>query len=241
MGYCADMWDNILHEWLPLLMNKISELSMYGYLFIFLLTVGESLPFVGFFIPVTILMVFMGLVASQTDISLAWLIVWSGIGSSIGYGLGYYLGYTGHQFFKPENRFLKPEYLKYGTAFFKTYGDNSVLVGRFVNPVRPVIAFVAGIFHMKEKRFWIENVVSGYAWATVVLGVGYVFGERVLSVLERSTGYGVYAVLLLVFIVVTFGFKRWVEKRVERHEASLDKSDLSAEHISEQPERPNQQ
>ncbi|WP_197910446.1 DedA family protein [Desulfosarcina ovata] len=63
-----------------------------------------------------------------------------------------------------------------GAAFFKRHGSKSVLFGRFVGPVRPVIPVVAGMLGMQPRQFFIVNVLLAVGWALAYVLPGVFFG-----------------------------------------------------------------
>ncbi|MBI1960848.1 MAG: DedA family protein [Candidatus Liptonbacteria bacterium] len=160
----------------------------------------EALPLVGLVIPGTVVVVFFGFLSAQGYLEIGDLIWFSTIGAVLGDGIGYYLGGKGTRFFHDENKFLKTSHLVWGEAFFKKHGNKSVLLGRFVGPLRPIIPFVAGLFRMDMKTFLFWNVASGFLWSITFLLLGYFFGSALPAIKIWSTRMGV--LLLILFAVV---------------------------------------
>ena len=74
-----------------------------------------------------------------------------------------------------------PEAINKGEAFFDKYGLYSVVIGRFVGPIRPVLPLVAGIMGMSRRKFILVNVLSAAAWAPVYIMPGYYGSEWVFG------------------------------------------------------------
>jgi len=55
----------------------------------------------------------------------------------------------------------------------------SVVVGRFIGPVRPVIPLVAGAMGMQLPLFLAVNVSSALLWSPVYILPGYLLGAAV--------------------------------------------------------------
>ncbi|WP_322853369.1 bifunctional DedA family/phosphatase PAP2 family protein [Marinobacter sp. X15-166B] len=71
--------------------------------------------------------------------------------------------------------------MKKGEWFFHKYGGTSVVIGRFVGPVRPVIPLIAGALLMPWKKFLSYNVVSAIAWAPLYIIPGFLVGSALGS------------------------------------------------------------
>lgn len=52
----------------------------------------------------------------------------------------------------------------------------SIILARFISPIRPIIPFVAGLADMPAKRFYIVSILGALAWATTFLTIGYFLG-----------------------------------------------------------------
>ena len=192
------------------LLPTIEHLGMFGYWFILLVSLLESLAFVGAFVPGAVIIIFMGLLSSQGYLDIGDLILFAAIGAIVGDGISYYLGTKGTHFFKEENKFLKVSHLDTGERFFKKYGNKSIFFARFVGLLRPIIPFVAGLTGMNIRIFLFWNIISAFLWAASHLLVGYFFGGALTVVEAWSSRLGIFLVA-----VVVFGFGVWlvVKKR----------------------------
>lgn len=180
---------------------------------IFLLTFGESLIIVGLLIPATALMLLTGGLIGAGTLSPWNVLVWGIAGAIVGDALSYALG-----------RWLGPSMLRrwpFNTQrtavararlFFSRYGFASVLMGRFLGPIRSTIPTVAGIMGMKHARFQLANVISAVLWLPLMLAPGFLTA-RGIGAMQGSQHTGliigtVVSVLLGVGLVVAFMRKR---------------------------------
>jgi hypothetical protein len=92
-----------------------------------------------------------------------------------------------------------PELIPRGEKFFHKHGGKSVLFGRFIGPIRPVIPAIAGIMHMNPYHFYFVNIVSAIAWAPVVLLPGVVFG----SSLHLATEVSIRLIVVILIILAS--------------------------------------
>ncbi len=139
-----------------------------------LLTLGESLVVVGLFVPATALMLVTGgLIGSGTLDGwtiVAWGTAGAVIGDAISYGLGRWLG-PGILRRRPLNR--QRQTVARARLFFHRYGFASVLLGRFLGPIRSIIPTVAGVMGMPHGRFQLANGLSAVVWMPAMLAPGY--------------------------------------------------------------------
>lgn len=135
------------------LLPRLESLGSVLYWVVFLMGILESLPFISIFIPSSIILIGMGFFAAEGTLHIADLIWASSIGAVIGDSIGYYLGkHKGRKFIDRKSRFINPKYIEKVDAYFKSHGGKSVFIGRFIGILRPFVAFVAGMHHMKYRN-----------------------------------------------------------------------------------------
>ena len=100
--------------------------------------------------------------------------------------------------------------LKRGETFFNRHGGKSVLFGRFVGPLRPVIPVVAGMLGMGPLHFSIVNVLSAIGWAFVYILPGVFFGTSLAVAGAVSTRL---AVLIFLILATSWGFV-WLGRKL---------------------------
>jgi undecaprenyl-diphosphatase len=103
-----------------------------------------------------------------------------------------------------------PDVLDKGEDFFLRHGGKSVLLGRFVGPVRPVVPLVAGMLGMGPAYFLLVNVLSAVGWALACILPGMFLGASLAVAGAVSSRLAVLAVLLLAAIL---GFV-WLGRRL---------------------------
>lgn len=147
---------------------------------VFLISLIESLALAGIIVPGVLLLFLVATVAGHLDFSVN-LILFSGfLGAVAGDGISFYLG----RFFKdsipnwwPFSRY--PDTLKMGEQFFYKHGGKSIMLGRFIGPIRPILPLTAGMFGMPQLRFAAFNSFSALIWAPFYLLPGYLTGKAV--------------------------------------------------------------
>jgi len=200
-------------NYLTALLPTLEHFRQLGYLLIFLAAFLESIAFVGIALPGTVLIVLAGFLITKGYFDIGDAIWAASIGAILGDSLSYYLGSHAKKFFKKDSKIFHSKYLQQGEVFFHKHGGKSIFIGRFVGVIRPIIPFVAGLFKMRRSQFLLWNILSGIAWATSFLFLGYLFGQAWQAALLWSSRLGI-ALLLFLFALLLFSLlKRLVVKK----------------------------
>ena len=68
--------------------------------------------------------------------------------------------------------------------YFMKHGGKTILVARFVPFVRSFAPFAAGSARMNLGTFMFYNVLGGFIWIGLLLGIGYFLGHTVSAVAD---------------------------------------------------------
>ncbi|MEL6872091.1 MAG: DedA family protein [Pseudomonadota bacterium] len=141
---------------------------------VFAMGLGESLVFVSFFIPSTVLFLAIGAAHSAADGSFwhVWLAASAGafIGDVISFCVGRYMK-GGLARVWPFYR--NPEILDRARITFRDWGGTSIIISKFMGAIRPVLPVAAGALEMRWGVFLPASVLSCLIWAGAFLGPGY--------------------------------------------------------------------
>lgn len=190
------------------LLHWIRANPAWASLLVMLIAFGESLALVGLFLPGALLMFGIGALVGAGALPLWPTLLWAAAGAILGDGVSFWLGRHFHQRIRVMWPLRQhPELLARATDFFYRHGGKSVLLGRFVGPIRPVIPLVAGMLEMPVRRFVAVNVLSGLLWAPLYVLPGMVFAASLGLAAEVATRLalllGVVLVLLLLVLWLT--------------------------------------
>lgn len=141
---------------------------------VFLLGLAESIVFVSFFVPSTVLFLAIGGLhhAAGGDFVPLWLAAASGafVGDVLSYSVGrYFRGEVASVW--PFSK--KPEWYVLARAFFRRWGLAGIVVSKFLGMLRPFVPVVAGAASMRWPLFLGASAVSCLMWAGVFLGPGH--------------------------------------------------------------------
>ncbi len=185
-------------DWLGQILDWIGANPHLAGVAIGLVAFLEGLAVVGILVPGIIILFGFGALIGLGVLDLASVWIWCSVGAILGDGLSFALGY----FYKdsiqnkwPFSRF--PELFSAGKQFFRKHGLKSIIIGRFVGPVRPIIPVIAGMLHMAPQRYIPANVLAGVFWAPAYLLPGVVFGASLE--LAQAVALRLAAVLTLLF------------------------------------------
>jgi membrane-associated protein len=115
------------------------------------------------------------------------------LGNVVGYEIGRAVGAPLEQ---RDGRFIKKKHFQQTHAFFDTYGNKALVMGRFVPIVRTFITVVAGIGRMDRRRFFTYSAVGAVLWAAGVTVLGHYLGQ--ITVVKNNL-----EVALLLIVVVS--------------------------------------
>ncbi|HEY5601915.1 MAG TPA: VTT domain-containing protein [Gammaproteobacteria bacterium] len=180
-------------------------------LMVFMVAAGESLALVGIVVPGVVFMLGIGALVGLNALDLWQALFWAAAGAIVGDWVSYWLGRHFDQQLRhvwPLSRY--PQLIPRGEKFFARHGGVSVLFGRFVGPLRPIIPAVAGIMHMPQGKFYFINVVSAILWAPVVILPGVAFGESIQLANEVFLRLIAVIVILIAVAVILGYIVKWL-------------------------------
>lgn len=161
------------------LTNVIHTYGVWTYVLLFVIIFCETGLVVTPFLPGDSLLFAAAALAARGDLSIGalWLILTAAaiLGNTANYWIGYHVGEPILK--KLEGKWIKQKHLDETHAFYTKYGSKAVILSRFLPIVRTFVPFVAGIGEMGWKQFMVYNAIGGVAWASVLLGLGYFFGN----------------------------------------------------------------
>jgi undecaprenyl-diphosphatase len=186
----------------------LQQLATVGYWLVFLLVLGESLAFVGFFVPGSLIVILAGGLAAQGYYRFWPLFIVAVCAALLGNTLSYEIGKRGKSFLR-RHPWLWKQVLK-GEAFFEHHGSKSVFIGHFLGPVRHAVPVAAGVSGMKTWPFQRSNIPGAAIWAFVHLGLGYFFGSLWNVALLWSSRIALTVVGIAAVVLIIAWLWRWV-------------------------------
>jgi len=204
-------------QWLETLTQWLAGHPQWLGLALLIVACIECLAVVGLIIPGTVLVFAIAVLAGSGVLSLGETLLLGFIGGLIGDLLSYALGRRYHQGIR-SLRGLRdhPEWLVQAEHYFQRYGVASLLVGRFIGPLRPMLPMTAGMLDMPFGRFLLVSLCAAAGWSMAYLLPGWSAGAAIRLPLEEGfwSEAGIVVGALLTLIAATaFGSLRglrWV-------------------------------
>lgn len=183
-------WLSAILEWLRL-NPQLAGLVIGAVAFL------EGLAVVGIIVPGIVILFGFGALVGYGVLELWSVWLWCSAGAIAGDGLSFWLGHHFKDRVRDVWPFTRyPSLLRQGEMYFRRHGLKSVVIGRFIGPIRPIIPVVAGMLHMPIKHYLPANIVAGLLWAPAYLLPGLIFGASVE--LAQAVAWRLALLLLLV-------------------------------------------
>lgn len=192
---------------------------------VFIVALVECLAIAGLIVPGTVLLFAIAVLAGNGALSLGETLLLGFTAGILGDVISYLLGRRFHQSIRrlPGLRH-HPQWINGAEVYFQRYGIASLLVGRFIGPLRPMLPMVAGMFDMPFPRFFAISLLAAAGWSVAYLLPGWATGAAIR--LPLPEGFWPQAGVVIGSLAVLIGLS--VNSSLRRHRrATLLMSGLS--------------
>ncbi|GLK91824.1 bifunctional DedA family/phosphatase PAP2 family protein [Pseudomonas turukhanskensis] len=202
-------------EWLNQLTGWLSANPQWLGIAIFVVACVECLAIAGIIVPGTVLLFAIAVLAGSGALTLGETLLLGYTGGLLGDALSYGLGRRFHQNIRrlPGLR-SHPEWLAGAENYFQRYGVISLLVGRYIGPLRPMLPMVAGMLDMPLPRFIIVSVIAAAGWSVAYLLPGWATGAAMR--LPLPEGFWGQAAVVAAGLAVLIGVSLQASWRQQR-------------------------
>lgn len=215
-----------LQDWLKLIGEFYDR---YGYLTVFLGTLGENTAFLGLLLPGNSLALLGAVYARLGTLNLGWVIFFASFGTVLGYHVDYFFGRlvlarasSRWSASRIGRRMRLAGRLRLARILLAKHGGKAILISHLIGHLRSFVALSAGMSRMNYRRFLGYELVAAAVWTTAFCLLGYLLAGEIdrLRVLIERAGWVIVGVLVLLFIAWRF-LKQRVRQRIreERREA----------------------
>jgi membrane protein DedA with SNARE-associated domain len=165
--------------------------------------------------PSDVLLVVGGTLIGTGAISFILALSFATLGSITGFMLMFYIGSTVDKkvIHSGKFKYIPVDAINKVETWFRKYGYFIIVANRFMPGTRAVISFFAGISHLDPKRTITLCFVSALLWNTIMLYLGFVFGDNVATVDEYLTTYTNIVIILTGIIILFFIVRLFFRKR----------------------------
>ncbi len=169
-----------MNEWIQQTLAHLPTGLSY-YLILCGITLAEGIPVAGLFMPGSVLCITAGALAFHGHGNIYYVCIAAAIGAISGDCISYVCGARSGAWLATrvqEGRFVR--FLRRAQLFFGAHGGKSLLLARFMGPVRGFVPFVAGGARMRLGPFLFYTITGGIFWGIAHPLVGY-FGGKALK------------------------------------------------------------
>lgn len=164
----------------------------------------ESLAIAGVVVPGVLLMTVAAFVAGSGTLDMFSTLAAAFIGAVLGDGISFFLGkYYGQRILGSRALKKQQRWVVRSELFFQRYGAMSIVIGRFIGPVRPIIPLVAGMLKMPAGLFLAVNITSAIVWAPVYMLPGFFLGASIHIALP-PVQIALLALLFVALLLILF-------------------------------------
>jgi membrane-associated protein len=182
------------------LLDLINNYHNYIYLILLIAVFTETGLVIASFPPGDATAFLLGSLAGAGVLNIYILLPIVFIGVLLGDNSSFFIGkFLGNRLFaNPNSKIFKRNILNNAHNLYKRHGIKTVFLGRFTPILRSFTPFIAGIGHMPYHIFLSFNILSIFAWVTILLGTGFIFGN--VSFIKNN--FSLLIILMLVFSVL---------------------------------------
>lgn len=179
------------------LLHVMSSHPAWALAVVLLASFLESVAFIGTFVPGSTAMFIAGALVGAGALNLGWVFVCAIAGAIAGDAASFWFGQHYADRIAQMWPFRShPGALVAGKKYFDKHGAKSVVLARFVAPMRAVVPVVAGVTGMTPARFLVVNILSALIWAPTHILPGVVFGASI----ELAGAVSIRLVVVLILV-----------------------------------------
>lgn len=167
-----------MFEKIEIYLNANAE---YAWLFVFFFAFLESFILSGVIVSSAILFSICILVYNTELMPLTAIVPVAVLGAHLGDMCGFIFGKTiGPQIMSTKVVSKRKKVITRAQKFLDRTGSYTVIMGRFIPAIRPIVPFLLGISDLKILRFYIADLIACICWGLalgfLVTGIGSVLG-----------------------------------------------------------------
>lgn len=195
-----------IREWIELLGTFYDQ---YGYLVVFLGTLGENTALLGLILPGNSLALLGAFYAREGTLNLGGVIFFAWLGTVLGYHADYLLGrfvlthaMTRWSRSRLGQRLRLAGRIRLARKMLMKHGGKAIVLSHTIGHMRSFVALTAGITRMNYLQFLLFEAFAALLWNTAYSLLGYLIAieiDRLQIIIERS-GWVILTLLVLLFI-----------------------------------------
>ena len=106
-------------------------------------------------------------------------------------------------------------------GMFAKQGAKSLLVAKFIPGLGIVTPPLAGIFHMKFRRFLLFDALGALVWSGTFVGLGYAFSGEIERIAARLASLGGWLLVLIISALAAYIAYKFIARQRFLHELRI--------------------
>jgi membrane protein DedA with SNARE-associated domain len=137
------------------------------------------------------------------------------LGSIIGFMILFYFGSTVDKkvVHSGKYKYIPVDTIEKVELWFKRYGYYVIIANRFLPGTRSVISFFAGMSMLDVKKSAILAAISAIVWNTIIIYLGYLFGNNVALIDKYLSTYSNIAIAITIIVVIVLIIKFYLTRK----------------------------
>jgi membrane protein DedA with SNARE-associated domain len=206
------------------LMARLGSLyDQYGYLIVFLGTLGENTALVGLILPGNTLALLGAFYARAGTLNIGWVIFAAWLGTVLGYHVDYLIGRFLLGRYAPAwsasrlgRRFRLAARLRLGQRMLRKYGGRTIFISHVIGHLRSFVALSAGMTRMRYRRFLGYELIAALFWTGGYCLLGYLLGAQFQALQGMIEQWGLLLIPALVALYLGWLIARGKLRRLFR-------------------------
>ena len=184
-------------------LSDSKEIISAGLWAVTLVVYAENGLFFAFFLPGDYLLFLTGVFVGTKVVTftittvMLYLFLAAVLGSLTGFLFGRYFGSNLEN--RPDRWYFKKKHVESTRDFFEKYGNQALIISRFLPYIRTFAPILAGISRMNYPKYFFLNITGAALWVGILVGGGYYFGVQFPWIINY-----VHYVILFFLAVTTF-------------------------------------
>lgn len=183
--------------------NMLNNLSIYGYIFLFLYSFGGGM----------VAIIAAGILSYSGKLDLTICIIIASIGNFVGSSLLFYLARYNKAQIMP---YIKKHLRKFALAqiAIKKYGNAIILIQKYIYGVKTLVPVAIGITKYNLNRFMILNLIASFIWGVSLGLFSYFMGDFFIRVYNFAAQKPfVFPIIILsLFALIALYFLKFSKK-----------------------------
>jgi membrane protein DedA with SNARE-associated domain len=197
--------------------------DQYGYLIVFLGTLGENTALVGLILPGNTLALLGAFYARAGTLNIGWVIFAAWLGTVLGYHVDYLIGRFLLGRYAPAwsasrlgRRFRLAARLRLGQRMLRKYGGRTIFISHVIGHLRSFVALSAGMTRMRYRRFLGYELIAALFWTGGYCLLGYLLGAQFQALQGMIEQWGLLLIPALVALYLGWLIARGKLRRLFR-------------------------